>query len=416
MELMRSWFKPVPAYRLATFRVAVALTTILFHVPDVDEVIRTYLDSSFHMPAAFSWVPALSTGAAVFLILLRHLTAWCLLFGWRPRLSALFLFLSDLYIVFLDPQIHFKNNIHFHLTLLALLAFACDRVSLTRLIREDDAEAVCPAWPERLIRIQVAIVFFYTALDKVFSHGWGLSGGRMMDLGLTFHGASLTWLQRLNQKVLEIMPGLLSLATIGTEFFLAAAVLFRRLWGLTTIVMIGFMVYLEFLVRPELFPWDMLAVLFLLQPAGDRAYTVYYNGKCSFCKWKRRWLGRLDWLRRLRYAPLEDSTGGTFYLTGPSGKTEHGYKAFRKLLLLLGGPLYVFFVFIRFEIFGGRWLGLILAYDAIFFAAGALLLFWVPGVSQWVGPPFFRVVVFLQRLIFYRFSPGHSFPIKSNKA
>jgi len=40
---------------------------------------------------------------------------------------------------------------------------------LWRLIRaKRDSGDTCPAWPEHLVRIQLSIVFFYAALDKVF--------------------------------------------------------------------------------------------------------------------------------------------------------------------------------------------------------------------------------------------------------
>src|SRR5687767_9813111 len=54
------WFDPVPAYRLATFRVALAVTTIVFHVPKFNAVIDGYAASAFHVPPALSWIPPLT--------------------------------------------------------------------------------------------------------------------------------------------------------------------------------------------------------------------------------------------------------------------------------------------------------------------------------------------------------------------
>ena len=44
------WFAPVPAYRLATLRVAVAVVTILHHLPQTDWMLSSLRKTSFHVP------------------------------------------------------------------------------------------------------------------------------------------------------------------------------------------------------------------------------------------------------------------------------------------------------------------------------------------------------------------------------
>lgn len=51
------WFGFVPSYRLATFRTAVALLTVVFHVPKFNVFIHNYTASAFHVPPAFAWLP-----------------------------------------------------------------------------------------------------------------------------------------------------------------------------------------------------------------------------------------------------------------------------------------------------------------------------------------------------------------------
>src|SRR5262250_3409485 len=223
------WFDLVPAYRLATFRTAVALLTVVFHVPKFNVFIHDYTASAFHVPPAFAWLPVPGPVLGGLLAGLQYLAAAGLLLGVGAGTSAWFLAVAGFYVMLLDPE-HYSHNAHFHLTLLALIGCSGDRISLPRLIGGGDADARCPAWPERLVRVQVAIVFFYAALDKVLSPFWGFSGQRLLALQMAEHGLGLNWIQRLNQAATHTAPAALSVATIAVEFFLAAAALLRSLW------------------------------------------------------------------------------------------------------------------------------------------------------------------------------------------
>jgi len=241
------WFKQVPGYRLACFRVAVAATTIIFVIPRLDGAIHSYLASSFHTPM-LSWIPPLPAHTERALALAEYAAAACLLLGFLPRLSAGFLAASGLYIFLLDTR-HYSHWGQFHLILLALLACSKARFSLLRLFQKDKALPTCEAWPEHLIRLQLSILLFYTALDKVFSPYWGTSG-----MFFTYEFDALTR---------RIAPSLLSSATIGLEFFLAMSFLFRPLWRMAVPLGFLFAAALQFFIGPITFAWDFMAVLIL---------------------------------------------------------------------------------------------------------------------------------------------------------
>jgi hypothetical protein len=133
------------------------------------------------------WVPNLTLFTAGALIFARNVAAWFLLLGIYPRISAAFLAASGAYVFLLDWS-HFSHNAHLHLLLLALLACSNDRVSLWRLVQPDDGQAATLAWPERLVIIQLSIVFFFTALDKVVNPAWGASGGLLAEIGVMSSG------------------------------------------------------------------------------------------------------------------------------------------------------------------------------------------------------------------------------------
>jgi predicted DCC family thiol-disulfide oxidoreductase YuxK len=398
------WFALVPAYRLATLRVALAVTTLVFHVPKFNGLIDRYVASAFHVPPALPWIPPLTPLGGAALIALQHVAAWGLLLGLGPRLCAWFLAAAGFYIILLDPE-HYAHNAQFHLTLLALVGCSSDRVSLPRLLRADDAGERCPAWPERLVRIQLCIVFSYAALSKIFSPHWGLSGTLLAAQRVTEHGLGLGALQKVNQTVIRAFPAAMSVVTTALEFFLAVAFLCRPLWRAGIVVAFVFVVYLEFLLRPGVFAWDVLAALLVLVPAGDQSWTVFHDPECSSCRWNRAMLSRLDWLRRLRWVPTADAVGiesrpalardGArmgLHLVSPRGREYRGFDAFRVLPVILPGPVFVVMAVARF---GGGFLagrGHGPWYDLPYLVLGGLLVLWMPGVARFVGRPLYAAV------------------------
>jgi hypothetical protein len=390
------WFGAVPSCRFATFRVAVAVTTLVFHVPKFNGFIRDYTASAFHVPPAFGWLPILTPTAGAALAVLQYVAAGGLLLGVGVPTGGWFLAAAGFYILLLDPE-HYSHNAHFHLTLLALLGCSRDGLTLTRLIRAGAAAARCPAWPERLVRLQIGIVFFYAALDKVFSPFWGISGTRLPALVVAEHGLGLSLLQRLNQVVTQAAPAALSVATIALEFFLAAAAVFRPLWQTGLVVGFVFIAYLEFLVAPGLFTWDMFAAGILFLPAADGGWQALLDPHCPSCRRRRTLLSGLDWLRRFRYVPREAtaiSTGACpgLQLVSPRGQTLWGFDALRVQPAILAGPAFVVMAVARF---GGGFLAARGAgpWGALpYILLAAYLALWVPGVARHLGRPLYAAV------------------------
>ena len=387
------WFAQVPAYRLATLRVALAVTTIVFHVPKFNGLIREYLASDFHVPPAFAWIPALTWTEGAALIVLQYLAACGLLVGLLPRVCAWFLAAAGFYIIALDPE-HYAHNAQFHLTLLALVGCSGDRVSLVRLLQPGDGDT-CPAWPERLVRIQLSIVFFYAALDKVFSPFWGMAGTLLTTLDVAQHGTALTALVRINQAVMREFAAPLGMLTIAIEFSLAVAFLLPRLWPAGLLLCFAFLVYLEFLVRPGLFTWDALAALVMFVPASDHSWTIEYHADHASCRLRRRLLEWLDWLRRVRWVPSGGTAAAAPGLTAVAGdarpqlllgdahgRVYSGLRAIRLFPVIFPGPVFVVMVLARF---GGGFLssrGYGHWDDLPFFMLGGLLVLWIPGVGR----------------------------------
>ncbi len=271
------WFKQVPARRFLFFRTALAMITLLSYLPRINGMIQDYISSSFHVPM-LSGIPGLSPLFGKTLILTQFLACLSLLFGIWPQLFAIFLTWAGLYVFLLD-NFHYAHWFLFHLILLAIVGCA-DQPAAVRLFKKSDLNS-CPAWAEHLIRFQISIVLFYSALDKVFSPFWGRTGtffvyeiSPALNNALAIHSHSPFSQFRIALFKASIPhSGALSIATIGIEFFLAAGLLFRPFWKIVVPFGFLFAVALEFFISPRSFAWDLMAVFILFYPQNDPVRT-----------------------------------------------------------------------------------------------------------------------------------------------
>jgi len=372
--------------------VCLAVTSLVFHVPKFNRFIDAYTSSAYHVPPPLALVPPLGQGAGAMLMMLNYGAAAGLLLGLYPRLCAWFLAAIGFYVMTLDPE-YYAHNAQFHLTLLALIGCSSDRLSLWRLLnaQQHDSDETCPAWPERLIQVQLSIVFFYAALDKVFNPHWGVSGAVLATLAVRDHAPGLASLQALNQAVIRAFPGAVSALTTALEFFLAVAFFFRSLWRVSIVVALAFMIYLEFLLRPGVFAWDTVAALIVFVPSADRSWRLMDNPQPAARRWSAALLLRLDWLKRLGSVPIDaqhcvgDTTWLRLNLVSPRGREYRGLAAVRMLPIVLPGP---FFVVMAMARFGGGFLGSLGYgpwYDLPFIGLAGWLLLWTPSAMRIVA-------------------------------
>ena len=147
-----------------------------------------------------------------------------------------------------------SHNGFLHLLLLPQVALSTEGLALRRLAGGRDTDATCPAWPERLLRLQLAIVYFHTSIDKMFSPDWGLGGLRLTHVESTRVLPGVADLERWTAAAIAAVPELMSLAVIVGEMFLAIGLSLRPLWPLAMGANIDFALLLQFLLVPAMFP------------------------------------------------------------------------------------------------------------------------------------------------------------------
>ena len=370
-------FKKVPAYRLATFRVVIAVVSIFCFIPQLNDLVHAYRLSAFHIPMIVG-IPASHPILNSGLILIMWVAAWALLFGIYPRSSAAILATVGLYIFLLDMK-HYNHNLQFHIIILSILAFTNDGVSLFDLCHAEKSDATCEAWCELLILYQIAIVFFYAALEKIFSPFWGTSG-----IFFVFQqDHPLDWIRSFSPAFFKVFAGPISIFTIAFEFFIATAFLLRLRHPLVLFCMFWFFVDLEILTRPGAFAWSLIASLILFFPAADRIYGTAYHSNCNLCSKFQYWVLRFDWLRRIDWIPMNHSEikCGTFI--NLNGKMYVGYEALKKIMKLFPGPIFIMVLLLRY---GMVFVGLIQSEASIILfellMSFLLLLMFVPAVSD----------------------------------
>ncbi len=367
-----SWFREVPAYRIAAFRVVLATTTLCNYLP----VLTGWLLEAAASPAttaSIPWVVHVPLPAVAGLLVLAWVAGVALLAGWRPRLSAGYLAALGVYGYAVGNHSH---NGFLHLLLLALVACSADGLSLRRLAGGRDTDATCPAWPERLLRLQLAIVYFHTSIDKMFSPEWGLRGLRLTHLESTRVLPGIAHLERGIAAAIAGVAGPMSVATIVGEMGVAVGLTLRRLWPLAMAGNVAFALSLEFLLVPAMFPWDLLALMILFLPAADGSYRVRLSAGCGMCRAQRRVLAALDWTRRL---DLSDTAAdrGPFAIETPRGRRFSGWRAAGLLPWVLPAPFLSLLILLRFGSEAvGRWSVGFSLDDVVFvmLPLGALLL------------------------------------------
>ena len=241
----RFWFRIDSTVALGLFR-------ILFAVALFREIGTTTsrsvfaIEGGFHLPyvsfigpvseQAFQWIQRIQI-VPVALLGVGLLT--------RPAIGALLLLQG--YVFFAD-QLNFRNHPYFFLLLLVLLWFSpCDEaLSLKRVWRRarglpihDDGYLGSwrPVTAQRLIQVQVSIVYFYAALHKV--NPWFLGGHGLVEaMEDLFDGSSGDALRALlSRGTLESLTAFVTdpshmrwpaRAAVVTELFLAFGLWFRR--------------------------------------------------------------------------------------------------------------------------------------------------------------------------------------------
>jgi hypothetical protein len=231
---MNAFREQRPTYLLGLVRVAMSVLVLLHVYRMAHELVRDgYFGDVFHMPVVpDALVPA--RGAYAGWLALQAIACVLAAIGVRSRAMLLFAASSSLYVLLCD-RLQYHNNRYALLLLACLLPFTpCDRsFLLVRGRRAMGAGEAGPTWAQRLMQIQVSLIYLGSSGGKLLDTDWR-EGQVMLLRGiktiehLTNQGWHVPgWLAALLSSPLVF--SLLSKAGIATELFVALGMWQTRL-------------------------------------------------------------------------------------------------------------------------------------------------------------------------------------------
>jgi predicted DCC family thiol-disulfide oxidoreductase YuxK len=237
-----------------------------------------------------------------------------------------------------------------------------DRVRAVRAVKRGNLDATLPPYSSpwtgactRLMQIQMAVLFFYSAISKLSGYDW-LNGDAIW---IVF--TSDEYYSRAILNVLASQYWLVNLGTYGTilielaypfliwqkhtrPYLLVAALFlhaqFALLMGLFYFSFVMMMGHMSF-VRPE---WLTRLGLAWKRKVGDM--EMIYDGRCGFCVRSMIWFLAFDGLAQIKTrdfrtnpSPLvsDAQMEKALYLVLPDGRTLPGFEAYRYVVLRVPG-------------------------------------------------------------------------------
>jgi len=321
-------------------------------------------------PALFHWT---LTAAFLFGTVLLFFTRWS-----RP---ACLLLSGVLFVSLLSSRMYFENNRTFCACILLLIGLSSARQK---------------PW---LVRMQVALVYFGAALNKVLDPDWR-SGQFFAFWFGKIHNPEL-W-----SRITHVVPGMgiaqfMDWTVIALEFVLVIGFLVPRFYWWA--IWLGVCYHTSLMVVMNstfgMFYYAMLISYLAFVKWPEPGALVVYDSDCGFCDATRRWFMRSDPEQTFAWTPLQSAVNR--YGIAPEawkeklhlilhGNTFSGFSAF-KVLVLYNPLMYMLFACIAClqpRVPGYRWLAVatIVLFSAPFAPIGEAVYRWISRRRHAISP------------------------------
>ncbi|MEP7366731.1 MAG: HTTM domain-containing protein [Acidobacteriota bacterium] len=323
MPLAAFFRAETPARPLALARICMGLAAFIRAAIQY-QILRSLLSGEFIRANRFDWLPALTSGT-----FLPFMAVWmiaCLSFaaGFRTRLSGSIVTACLAYQIALDENLY-ANNFYLMTLILFLLTVADSGCSFSvdRWLFRKGPEMVA-RWSTLLPRLQISIVYFYSALVKINS--------------AFLAGEPIARSTRLGPYLDKTaMPMVVAYATVGLEFFLSIALWMPplRRAAVTLAFLLHFNIFVgmenRYTVAMFTFGVTTLAPLLLFLEYAPASRVVLWNEESAAA---RRWVAFFrffDWLGIYRF---ESASVAGLALT-LDDRTLTGFAAAREVLCTL---------------------------------------------------------------------------------
>lgn len=265
-----------PARAVAILRIGIGLAALVRGLKTGRDLYLLQHDPGAVPARLFDWAPDLASTTAIASFTFFWIAASAgLIVGYRSRRCAFALFLGGVFLHLVD-QNFWAHHMYFLLLLLLLLSVSDSDAELSvRWVRNGRADRDILTWPLWLFKVQLSLVYFYTAVAKVNPTflGGEVIAGRLTLPALLTSPAAL---------------GLLAAGAVAVEFFLSFAlwVPTLRYWGF----LLGLMLHgiVPFVMGPYVglivFSLMTLSVYVLFVDDRKASRLIIWDDRCNVCE------------------------------------------------------------------------------------------------------------------------------------
>jgi predicted DCC family thiol-disulfide oxidoreductase YuxK len=305
-------------------RIGLGLTAIMIALVTHRDILSLMEPGTLQIPV-FSWVPVLSKTSLYFLTAFSLTVSILFTIGAFARFAGFSIVVLILYRHLMDWGLYQNYTVMLALFILcASLGNSGSAISVS-----SRPPASVPLWPQTLIKFQVSVIYFYTALSKCNS---------LFLEGRVFRH-SLTWLAPLDHPALWTAC---AITTIVLEFAFVICLWLpaTRAWmiALGTAFHLGILFSFGFISSYIGFTIEFISIYLLYLQPKPGSLRVVWDEQCSFC---RTWVNTfrfLDWFGVLK---LEGSSDAGDEIMAYSGNQKlGGFRAIREILSVLPVTLY----------------------------------------------------------------------------
>lgn len=390
------WFEPQTAHVLGLARIAIGLITIYSYALFAKDVTVFFSDQgvltsqTLALTMTRDWHSLLyyitSPLGVKLLLALLFIAAFSFTIGFKTRASAIILFV-------LVASFNERNNLVLNSgdTVLRLMifffifspagrAYAVDSLMARLKIPESEAMLpfASPSWAQRMMQIQVAVIYFVTAYAKSRGELW--HGGEAIYYVVGLIDFHITGVEQLMNY--PLIYSALTFVTLFVELSLPFLLFFRATRPYAVVAGIGLHAWTMVFMLLPVFPILMMStyIIFfsedelggLLQRIRTRLKKrgrVFFDGHCPLCLRSRKIITLMDLFARVDFVdfrPLKskqlpkgvdlEKLEGEMHLVTPKGKVLKGFEAFRWMSARIAATFWLtpFFFFPGVPYFGKK--------------------------------------------------------------
>lgn len=251
------------AQQVATARIIIGINAALAALEAFRLLTRLLRPLVLELPV-FAWLPMLPASALRAFIALWCVAALFFILGWKTRPSGAVLVLLTGYTLLLDQQTY-SNHLYLLVLILLLSTIADSGAAWSLDARRQAPRNEVAAWPVVLLKTQVSIVYFFSAVAKITPQ---YLAGEILTRSLKQHGALAVPAAWRTPAVMSF----LAVASIVIELFIAFGLWSRRLRPVAILAGIAFHLWILAVVDSSrlslsIFALNMFAVYVLFLDA-----------------------------------------------------------------------------------------------------------------------------------------------------